>query len=450
MKLNLHKKRKMTESLITTTLEDSGKGGVVKKTTLPSGLKIITESIPTVRSAAVGYWVATGSRDEEIPEAGAAHFLEHLLFKGTPSRTAMQISSSIEAIGGDMNAFTTQEYTCFHAKVLDRDVNLVIETLSDMLTSSNVTNEDVDQERNVVLEEISMHEDEPNELAYDNWSQNLLGDQPIGRPIIGTRQSISDMTREQVYGFYKKFYSPERTVISIAGNISHEEVVQKIIASLKNTDWDKTNQKPLPARSSEKLSSKGSGSIVVTKDTEQAHLVWGVPAIDRHDERRYTLAVLSAALGGGMSSRLFQEIREKRGLVYTVYSFAYHYTGIGVYGIYAGTTKDKVNEVVKIIKEELSDVAKNGLKEEELIRGKGALRGGLVLGLEETNSRMTRIAKGELLYDEYISIDDAINKIDSVSAEDIKSLAAEIFNQNGLLCVVGSFENPDQFKHLVV
>ena len=167
-------------------------------------------------------------------------------------------------------------------------------------------------------------------------------------------------------------------------------------------------------------------------------------------ERRYTLAVLSAALGGGMSSRLFQEIREKRGLVYTVYSFAHHYTGIGVYGIYAGTTKDKVNEVVKIIKEELSDVAKNGLKEEELIRGKGALRGGLVLGLEETNSRMTRIAKGELLYDEYISIDDAINKIDSVSAEDIKSLAAEIFNQNGLLCVVGSFENPDQFKHLVV
>ena len=440
----------MLENIKTEVLEDSNRGGVVKRTTLSSGLRIITESIPTVRSAAVGYWVSTGSRDEEILEAGAAHFLEHLLFKGTPTRTALEISSSIEAIGGDMNAFTTQEYTCFHAKVLDRDVDLVIETLSDMLTSSNVTQEDVDQERKVVLEEISMHEDEPNELAYDNWSQNLLGDQPIGRPIIGTRKSITDMTRKQVYDFYKKFYAPERTVISIAGNINHERVVEKIIETLKNTDWDKTGVVPLKPRSSEKLKSKGTGSLIVSKDTEQAHLVWGVPAVDRHDERRYTLAVLSAALGGGMSSRLFQEIREKRGLVYTVYSFAHHYTGIGVYGIYAGTTNEKVSEVIKIIKEELNDVVKNGLREEELTRGKGALRGGLVLGLEETNSRMTRIAKGELLYGEYLSIDDAINKIDAVTENDIKSLASEIFNQNGLLCVVGSFENKDEFKDLVV
>jgi predicted Zn-dependent peptidase len=441
---------KMLEKIKTEVLEDSQRGGVVTRTTLSSGLRIITESIPTVRSAAVGYWVSTGSRDEEVLEAGAAHFLEHLLFKGTPSRTALEISSSIEAIGGDMNAFTTQEYTCFHAKVLDRDVDLVIETLSDMLTSSNVTQEDVDQERKVVLEEISMHEDEPNELAYDNWSQNLLGDQPIGRPIIGTRKSISDMTRKQVYDFYKKFYAPERTVISIAGNINHEKVVEKIIETLKNTGWDKTGVTPLKPRSSEKLKSKGTGSLIVSKDTEQAHLVWGVPAVDRHDERRYTLAVLSAALGGGMSSRLFQEIREKRGLVYTVYSFAHHYTGIGVYGIYAGTTNEKVSEVIKIIKEELNDVAKNGLRKEELTRGKGALRGGLVLGLEETNSRMTRIAKGELLYGEYLSLDDAINKIDAVTEEDIKSLASEIFNQNGLLCVVGSFENKDEFKDLVV
>ncbi|MEY2827290.1 MAG: hypothetical protein RLZZ183_409 [Actinomycetota bacterium] len=183
----------MLEKIKTEVLEDSQRGGVVTRTTLSSGLRIITESIPTVRSAAVGYWVSTGSRDEEVLEAGAAHFLEHLLFKGTPSRTALEISSSIEAIGGDMNAFTTQEYTCFHAKVLDRDVDLVIETLSDMLTSSNVTQEDVDQERNVVLEEISMHEDEPNELVYDNWSQTLLGDQPLGRPIIGTRKSITEI-----------------------------------------------------------------------------------------------------------------------------------------------------------------------------------------------------------------------------------------------------------------
>ena len=434
----------------TQTLEDTGKGGIVQQTILPSGLKIITETVPTVRSAAVGYWVATGSRDEEIPEAGAAHFLEHLLFKGTPTRTAMEISSSLEAVGGDINAFTTQEYTCFHAKVLDRDMKLVIDTLSDMLTSSNVTNEDVDQERNVVLEEISMHEDEPNELAYDNWSQTLLGDQPIGRPIIGTRKSITEMTRTQVYGFFKKYYSPERTIISIAGNIDHDVAVKMIVDSLKGTDWDKSGVKPLEPRTSKPLPTVGSGIKIVKKDTEQAHIVWGVPGLDRHDEKRYIIAVLSAAVGGGMSSRLFQEIREKRGLVYTVYSFAHHYTGTGIFGVYAGTTKEKVNEVVEIIKKELADVAANGITEEELERGKGALRGGLVLGLEETNARMTRIAKGELLYGEYMSLDDTLSKIDAVSIEDIKALAAQLFTQKALLCVVGSFNDQDQFKDLVV
>ena len=434
----------------TQTLEDTGKGGIVQQTILPSGLKIITETVPTVRSAAVGYWVATGSRDEEIPEAGAAHFLEHLLFKGTPTRTAMEISSSLEAVGGDMNAFTTQEYTCFHAKVLDRDMKLVIDTLSDMLTSSNVTKEDVDQERNVVLEEISMHEDEPNELAYDNWSQTLLGDQPIGRPIIGTRKSITEMTRTQVYGFFKKYYSPERTIISIAGNIDHDVAVKMIVDSLKGTDWDKSGVKPLEPRTSKPLPTVGSGIKIVKKDTEQAHIVWGVPGLDRHDEKRYIIAVLSAAVGGGMSSRLFQEIREKRGLVYTVYSFAHHYTGTGIFGVYAGTTKEKVNEVVEIIKKELADVAANGITEEELERGKGALRGGLVLGLEETNARMTRIAKGELLYGEYMSLDDTLSKIDAVSVEDIKALAAQLFTQKALLCVVGSFNDQDQFKDLVV
>lgn len=434
----------------TQTLEDTGKGGIVQQTILPSGLKIITETVPTVRSAAVGYWVAIGSRDEEIPEAGAAHFLEHLLFKGTPTRTAMEISSSLEAVGGDMNAFTTQEYTCFHAKVLDRDMKLVIDTLSDMLTSSNVTNEDVDQERNVVLEEISMHEDEPNELAYDNWSQTLLGDQPIGRPIIGTRKSITEMTRTQVYGFFKKYYSPERTIISIAGNIDHDVAVKMIADSLKGTDWDKSGVKPLEPRTSKLLPTVGSGIKIVKKDTEQAHIVWGVRGLDRHDEKRYIIAVLSAAVGGGMSSRLFQEIREKRGLVYTVYSFAHHYTGTGIFGVYAGTTKEKVNGVVEIIKKELADVAANGITEEELERGKGALRGGLVLGLEETNARMTRIAKGELLYGEYMSLDDTLSKIDAVSIEDIKALAAQIFTQKALLCVVGSFNDQDQFKDLVV
>ncbi|MGA1081875.1 MAG: M16 family metallopeptidase, partial [Candidatus Nanopelagicales bacterium] len=284
-------------------LEDSSTGSRVQKTLLPSGLRIITEEVPTVRSATIGYWVGIGSVDETPEVGGAAHFLEHLLFKGTSKRTALEISSEIEAVGGDMNAFTTQEYTCFHAKVLDNSVPLAVDVLSDMLADSKVTPEDTEQERNVVLEEISMHEDEPGELSYDRFSQKLLGDQPIGRPIIGTRETITNMTRDQVNGFYQNFYSPQNTVISMAGNFKHEEAVDLVVKTLDKTRWNTKNE-PKLIRDKSPLPANGKGVTLVSKDTEQAHLVWGMKALDRHHPDRFALAVLNAALGGGMSSRL--------------------------------------------------------------------------------------------------------------------------------------------------
>lgn len=433
----------------TNLLEDSQNGSRVQKTLLPNGLRIISEEVPTVRSATIGYWVGIGSVDETPEVGGAAHFLEHLLFKGTPKRTAMEISSEIEAVGGDMNAFTSQEYTCFHAKVLDENVPLAIDVLSDMLTDSNVTPLDVEQERNVVLEEISMHEDEPGELSYDRFSQKLLGDQPIGRPIIGTRETITNMTRDQVHGFYQNYYSPENTVISMAGNFKHEEAVALIENSFNQTRWN-TQNSPKPIRNKAPLPAPGTGVTLVSKDTEQAHLIWGMKGFDRHHPERYSMAVLNAALGGGMSSRLFQEIREKHGLVYTVYSFAHQFTGVGMFGVYAGCVKEKVGDVVTLIRAELEKVVKAGITQVELDRGKGQIKGGLLLGLEDTNSRMSRIAKSELVMGEHQTIDQAIEKINAVTLNQVQQAASEIFTQEGLLSVVGQFDDAGELAALVI
>ena len=420
-----------------------------RRTILPSGLRIVTEEVTTVRSASFGIWANVGSRDESPSVAGASHFLEHLLFKGTTKRTALDISSAIDAVGGEMNAFTSKEYTCFYARVIDTDIELASDVICDMITSSIVKSADVDAERNVVLEEISMRDDDPGDLIHDLFSDVLYGDTPVGRPILGTVQSITDMSRTSVNNYYKKRYQPENLVIAVAGNVKHDDVVALVIKAMG--DFLSTKAQPANIRTSATAKISGRGEIgIIYKKIEQANLLLGVPSVDRNDPRRFAVAVLNSALGGGMSSRLFQEIREKRGLVYTVYSFAHHYTGTGIFGVYAGTTKEKVNEVVELIKKELADVALNGITEDELMRGKGALRGGLVLGLEETNARMTRIAKGELLYGEYLSLDETLNKIDEVTLEDIKALAAQLFAQKGLLCVVGSFNDKDQFKDLVV
>ena len=418
----------------------------VRKTVHPSGLRIVTEEIPNVRSAAFGIWVNVGSRDESPKVAGASHFLEHLLFKGTKTRTALEISAAIEAVGGEMNAFTSKEYTCFYARVIDTDLPLAIDVISDLITSSIGRPEDVESERKVVLEEISMRDDDPSDLVHDLFSETFFGDTPIGRPILGTVQSINEMSRNAVFNYYKKKYLPEEIVISIAGNIKHQKVIDQVIKAMSQDDFLGSSKNLSSMRASTSVRRKGQQVGLIHRKTEQAHLFLGVDGVARDDERRFAMSVLSAALGGGMSSRLFQEVREKRGLAYSVYSYAQQFAGTGMLGFYAGCTPQKTTEVIRIIREILNDVAVNGLTHEELLRAQGAVRGTLVLSQEDTGSRMSRIGKSELVHGEILGFDEILGAISAVTSSDIRELASEFLTKSPTLAIVGPFNKESVFE----
>ena len=423
----------------TYTLHPGADGaGTVRRTVLPGGLRIVTETMPTVRSAAFGIWVGVGSRDEAIEDAGATHYLEHLLFKGTERRSALDISAALDAVGGDLNAFTAKEYTCYYARVLDADLPLAVDVVSDMVSSSVITQADLDTERDVVLEEISMRDDDPSDLVHDEFSYALYGDAPLGRPILGTVESINALGLEAVTGYYKQRYLPPNLVIAAAGNVDHDKVVELVIKAFDGKLSD--DVLPSPPRIGGSLTPGRPGVRVVPKDTEQANLILGTVGVSRTDERRWALGVLNAALGGGMSSRLFQEIREKRGLAYSVYSYTSQYADTGTFGVYAGCQPGKVDEVLAICREEVAKAAASGITPEELIRGKGQLRGSMVLGLEDTGSRMSRIGKSELVYEELLSVDDVLAHIDAVTLDDISAVAAEVLDQPMTLTVIGPFE----------
>ena len=302
----------------------------MKKSVLPSGLRIVTEEVNTVRSAAVGIWVNVGSRDETPTVAGASHFLEHLLFKGTKTRSAMDISSSIEAVGGEMNAFTSKEYTCFYARVIDTDLALAVDVISDLMTSSIVAAADVDSERSVVLEEIAMRDDDPSDLIHDLFMETYYGDNLLGRPILGTTDSIKNMSRSSVYNYYKKKYLPQDLVVAVAGNVKHKKVVELVEKAMSRDGFLDVSPAVPNIRQSPKIKATGKGSVgLMYRKTEQSHLLMGVDGVSRTDDRRFALSILASALGGGMSSRLFQEIREKRGLAYSTYSYVQQFAGAG-------------------------------------------------------------------------------------------------------------------------
>jgi predicted Zn-dependent peptidase len=413
----------------------------IGKAVLPSGLRIVTEELPTVRSAAFGVWVNVGSRDESPSVAGASHFLEHLLFKGTKRRTAMEISSMMEAVGGEMNAFTGKEYTCFYARVLDENLPLAIDVISDLITSSVVVPSDVDAERGVVLEEIHMRDDDPSDLIHDVFTETLYGDTPLGRPILGSVESINGMSRNSVNGYYKRRYRPSDLVVAVAGNFKHDEVVRQAKRAFAADGFMTERAKPANVRSASSVNHRGLGEYrVLSKETEQAHVLLGMPGLSRTDERRFALGVLNTALGGGMSSRLFQEIREKRGLAYSVYSYSQQFAGSGLFGVYAGCQPSKVHEVLKITRDLLADVAANGLREEELERAKGQARGGLVLGLEDTGSRMSRLGKSELMFGDLKTIDQMLAEIDAVTAQDVRGVASALLVKRPTLAVIGPFK----------
>jgi len=421
----------------------------VKRSVHSSGLRIVTEEVPSVRSAAVGIWVNVGSRDEAPATAGASHFLEHLLFKGTTSRTALEISSSIESVGGEMNAFTSKEYTCFYARVIDTDLPMAINVISDLITSSIVTALDVDAERKVVLEEIAMRDDDPSDLVHDLFSDTYYGDTAIGRPILGTIDSINGMSRNTVFNYYKKKYLPQDLVVAVAGNIKHKRVVAMVEEALSRDNFLDVMAAPVIRPNTPVKNSKQQSVGLMYKKSEQAHMFYGMEGVARADERRFAMGVLSAALGGGMSSRLFQEIREKRGLAYSVYAYAQQFAGSGVLGFYAGCNPTKAVEVVEIIRSVLADVADNGMTHEEIERAKGAVRGSLVLSQEDSGSRMSRIGKNEIVYGQVMDFDDILKSISRVNAEDIRQIASEFLVKTPTLALVGPFKNESKFEKVL-
>ena len=421
----------------------------VKRSVHSSGLRIVTEEVPSVRSAAVGIWVNVGSRDEAPATAGASHFLEHLLFKGTTSRTALEISSSIESVGGEMNAFTSKEYTCFYARVIDTDLPMAINVISDLITSSIVTALDVDAERKVVLEEIAMRDDDPSDLVHDLFSDTYYGDTAIGRPILGTVDSIRSMSRNTVFNYYKKKYLPQDLVVAVAGNIKHKRVVAMVEEALSRDNFLDVMAAPVIRPNTLVKNSQQQTVGLMYKKSEQAHMFYGMEGVARADERRFAMGVLSAALGGGMSSRLFQEIREKRGLAYSVYAYAQQFAGSGVLGFYAGCNPTKAVEVVEIIRSVLTDVADNGMTHQEIERAKGAVRGSLVLSQEDSGSRMSRIGKNEIVYGQVMDFDDILKSIARVNAQDIRQIASEFLVKTPTLALVGPFKNESKFEKVL-
>ncbi|MBT2509408.1 insulinase family protein [Streptomyces sp. ISL-98] len=416
--------------------------GTVRRTTLPGGLRVVTETLPAVRSATFGIWAHVGSRDETPSLNGATHYLEHLLFKGTKKRSALDISSAIDAVGGEMNAFTTKEYTCYYARVLDTDLPLAIDIVCDMLTGSLIEAADVDAERGVILEEIAMTEDDPGDCVHDLFAHTMLGDTPLGRPVLGTVDTVNALTADRIRRFYKKHYDPTHLVVAAAGNVDHATVVRQVRKAFERAGaLSRTDAEPLAPRDGSRTIRTAGRVELLNRKTEQAHVVLGMPGIARTDDRRWALGVLNTALGGGMSSRLFQEVREKRGLAYSVYSYTSSFADCGLFGVYAGCRPSQVHDVLKICRDELEKVASDGLPDEEISRAVGQLSGSTVLGLEDTGALMNRIGKSELAWGEHISVDDMLAGMAAVTPDEVRAVAADILGHRPSLSVIGPLKD---------
>ncbi|MEJ2867883.1 pitrilysin family protein [Actinomycetospora sp. OC33-EN08] len=408
---------------------------------------MVTEHVAGARSASVGLWVDVGSRDEpgfDPAARGAAHFLEHLLFKGTSRRTARQIAEEIDAVGGDLNAFTSKEHTCFYAHVLDSDLALAVDVVCDVVLDGVMAAPDVEIERDVVLSEIAGRDDDPEDLLTDDFDDLLLGDHPLGGPVVGSEESVAEMSREVLARFHAAHYTPERSVLAVAGNVVHADVLDAVTAAFAGRLTgaaaaaghrpDTPVVVPAPAQ---RLS-------VREDDTEQAHLMLGVPSVRRGDPRWEAQLVLSTVLGGGTSSRLFQEVRERRGLAYSVYSAATGYSDLGVLSVYVGCAPDRLGTAAGVLRTQLADLARHGVTPEELTRAHGQLRGEYVLGLEDTSSRMSWLGRRELDGPGTpLDLGEALARVAAVSVDDVSSLAAELLDAPVTAAVVGPYADAD-------
>ena len=397
---------------------------------------MVTEFVPSVRSASVGVWVNVGSRDEPTSVAGAAHFLEHLLFKATPTRGSVEIAQSVDAVGGELNAFTAKEHTCYYAHVLDDDLELAVDLVSDVVLNGVCAPDDVELERDVVLEEIAMRDDDPEDTIGDVFLSAMFGDHPVGRPVIGSVDSVSAMTRDQLHSFHVRRYVPERMVVAVAGNVDHRHVVG-LVREYFGARLCK-GRDPRPPRKGVGRTPGSPGLALVNRDCEQTHLFLGVRAPGRHWEHRWALSVLNTALGGGLSSRLFQQIRETRGLAYSVYSAIDTFADTGALSVYAACLPERFTEVVQVTTEVLEAVARDGITENECRIAKGSLRGGLLLGLEDSASRMNRIGRSEINYGEYRTVAGTLQRIDAVTLDEVNAVARKVLSGRYGAAVLGS------------
>ncbi|WP_158016200.1 M16 family metallopeptidase [Mycobacterium basiliense] len=430
---------------------DPAAAAALRRTTLPGGLRVVTEYLPAVRSASVGVWVGVGSRDEGATVAGAAHFLEHLLFKATPTRTAVDIAQAVDAVGGELNAFTAKEHTCYYAHVLDTDLELAVDLVADVVLNGRCAAEDVELERDVVLEEIAMRDDDPEDALADMFLTAMYGDHPVGRPVIGSTQSVSAMTRSQLHSFHVRRYTPPRMVVAVAGNVDHDEVVT-LVREHFGARLVRGHRPVAPRKGTGRVN--GTPRLVLGgRDAEQTHVSLGIRTPGRAWEHRWALSVLHTVLGGGLSSRLFQEIREARGLAYSVYSALDIFADSGALSVYAACLPERFNDVMRVTRDVLESVARDGITEAECRIAKGSLRGGLVLGLEDSSSRMSRIGRSELNYGRHRSIEETLRQIEQVTVEEVNLVARRLLVKRYGAAVLGPYGSkrqlPQQLRAMV-
>jgi predicted Zn-dependent peptidase len=404
-------------------------GAGYRKTVLENGIRIITEEIPYLKSVSIGVWVINGSRDERPAENGISHFIEHLLFKGTERRTAFDISKEIDSVGGSLNAFTGREYTCFYAKVIDKNLPLAIDLLSDIFLHSLMNPKDIEKERLVILQEIKMVEDTPDDYVHDLFNRACWGNHPLGFPILGTSELVQSFQQDQIFEYFREHYQPNRVIICAAGRLKHEEVVEQIekaFGRMTGSKEMKKREKPKPI----------SATNVWKRDLEQVHFCLGTRGLQHNHSLRFNSYALNTILGGGMSSRLFQEIRENRGLAYSVYSYLPTYIDAGLVVVYAGTSESTFREVINLILKELEHLKNDPFKNGELTTAKEQLKGNLLLSLESSDNLMTRLAKNEIYFDSYLPIETILKGIEEVDEEGVRHLAGQLFDENSYCLTV--------------
>jgi len=413
-------------------------------TTLPNGLRIVSESMPSLRSVAIGCWVDTGSRDENANESGVSHFLEHLLFKGSEKLSAREVSETFDAIGAESNAFTSKEATCYWARLLDQELPTGLDILSEIIQRPAFRPNEIAAERQVVIEEINMYEDDPNDVAFERFTTAVFADHDLEDPVLGTRDSIRGVSRDEIAEYWGRRYGAGSLVVAAAGSVDHDELVEMIGERFGEWSGDGVDHDHSQAQAVSKIH-------VTRRDTEQAHIILGGHGLNRSDERRWAFEILNHVLGSGMSSRLFREVREERGLAYAIYAFKLAYADNGAWGVYVGTTPSQTETAMNVIREELAKVVAEGITSEELERAKGSMRGGLALSMEDPNSRMVRLGRDEMTGMPHLSVDERLAKLESIDLDQVKAVAGDMFGEETrMIGAVGPFDEADLTSYVAV